>query len=152
MSDQEFCISCGELVDSLDDNTGWCNPCSGIRQKTDKKCVRCNTALSSFSSEYICLTCKESDWANEIEELMGRGFSYTRAKLLIAKNNQATCLSCGDIMPRATKGRHLFCANRTSCKSASRRVKHLRLNKGMSHTDALNKVLGEIHATNQVVA
>lgn len=126
-------------------DTGWCPTCSGIieGELTNVVCVRCKTVFQS-RGEFICNQCKEDDWANEIEQLMVLGVSFTRAKLLVAKNNQAVCLCCGETMPRATKGRHLFCTNHKQCKSASRRVKHLRLDKGMNKEAALTIVLREI--------
>ena len=78
--------------------------------------------------------------------------SYTRARQLIAINNQAVCLCCGDVMPHTTKGRHLFCRNKQKCKSASRRLKHLRLGKGMTHSKALAQILTELQEKAQEAA
>lgn len=142
---EEICPSCGSYS-ILDDYTGWCPKCTGhiVNVSDVRYCVRCNAAFVSNSSEFICHACKEERYANEIEHIMGtQNVSYSRARQLVASNHQAVCLCCGDVMPRATKGRHLFCSKQ-KCKSASRRLKHLRLGKGMSHSSALTLLLSEL--------
>src|SRR6266404_2066220 len=133
----DVCPSCGSF-DELDEYTGWCPKCSGhvVNASGVRYCVRCNAAFVSDTSEFICHACKEERWANEIEHVMAtKNISYTRARQLVAIENRAVCLCCGDVMPRACKGRHLFCSKK-KCKSASRRLKHLRLGKGMTRSEA----------------
>jgi len=140
----EVCPNCGAF-DVLDDFTGWCAKCTGNTvNQCVRRCVRCSTSFVSANGDFICHACKEEDWANEIEHLMAsQNVSFSRARQLVAISNQAVCLCCGDVIPRATKGRHLFCSKK-KCKSASRRLKHLRLDKGMSHAEALTKILTEL--------
>jgi len=146
MGIDEVCPSCGQIT-QLDEYTGWCADCSAelkLGNSVVHFCVRCNAAFTSVKSEFICPSCKTEDWANAVEHLMGTySISHTRAKQLVALGEQATCLCCGSIIPRGTKGRHLFCS-KPKCKSASRRVKHLRLDKGMSKQEALKTVLEEL--------
>jgi len=151
--EEAVCPSCGDY-DILDDFTGWCPKCTGHIVNTNdvRHCVRCSAAFVSNSSEFICHACKQERWANEIEHVMGtKNISFTQARQLVAINNQAICLCCGDVMPRATKGRHLFCSKQ-KCKSASRRLKHLRLGKGMSHSQALAQILTELQEKAQAAA
>lgn len=146
-AEQEFCINCTRWVDYLLPNTGWCKECSGVTENTKQVCVRCKSVFRTSEGAFICDSCKQVEWANEVEQLMVIGrLSYNKAKSLVAKNNQATCLCCGEVMPRATKGRHLFCKSHQKCKSASRRVKHLRLAHYMTHEEALTQVLKEVHS------
>src|SRR5205823_5078884 len=101
---ESICPSCGAFS-ILDDFTGWCPKCTGhiVNTSDVRYCVRCNSAFVSVSSEFICHACKEERWANEIEHVMGtNNISFTQAKQLVAINNQAVCLGCGDVMPRAT--------------------------------------------------
>lgn len=151
----DICPSCG-AESELDEYTGWCSECSGHLSNSSNSsvryCVRCSSAFVSGSTEFICHACKEERLSNDIEEIMVlTRISYSRAKSLIAQSNQAVCLCCGDPIPRATKGRHLFCKAKPKCKSASRRLKHLRLGKGMSHEAALSQILEELHG-NEVEA
>lgn len=143
----DVCPSCGAF-EELDEYTGWCAKCTGhvVNTSDVRYCVRCSAAFVSDSSEFICHACKEERWANEIEHVMAtKNISYTRARQLVAIDNQAVCLCCGDVMPRATRGRHLFCSKQ-KCKSASRRLKHLRLGKGLTHSKALAQILNELHS------
>lgn len=161
-----FCPSCGNDSEfPLDDITGWCRDCSTTNviktaapnanvNASVKICVRCGQSFNSEKSEFICLKCKTEEWANEIEQLMGTGnISFTKAELLLAKSNQAYCLACGAVIARGTKGRHMFHMDITHpiCKSAGRRVKHLRLNKGMTREEAITTVLGELSINDQTV-
>lgn len=139
--DIAVCPSCGHLAD-LNNDTGWCDECSGIT-RYDLSCVRCGEDFKSTKQDFICQSCKTEQWANQIEELICKGLSFSKAKSLVAKRNQAVCLCCNGRIPRGTKGRHLFCS-KPKCKSASRRVKHLRLDKGLSPSDALSQVLAEL--------
>lgn len=139
--DIAICPSCGHLAD-LSNDTGWCDECSGTTRYS-LVCVRCQNEFQSVKQDFICQSCKTEQWANEIEELICKGVSYSRAKSLVAQSNRAICLSCNSRIPRGTKGRHLFCS-KPKCKSASRRVKHLRLDKGLTHSEALSQVLAEL--------
>lgn len=141
----EFCPSCGEETEQLNEITGWCDNCITDVTRAVGYCVRCQAAFVSSLNEFICPSCKFEKWANEIERIMVLGrISFSRAKKLAATEFKATCVGCGDFMPHATKGRHLFCS-KPKCKSASRRLKYLRLNKGKSHSEALSQVLNELH-------
>ena len=145
----DVCPFCGKLA-VLDEITGWCPECSGTGQLKTYTCVRCRKSFDSSLMEFICSSCKVEDWANEIEEVMGKfKVSFTKAKQLVAQSNQAVCLCCRKKMPRATKGRHYFCTSKKKCRSASRRVKHLRMSRGLAYEDALHIVLLELNPENK---
>lgn len=150
---EDVCPSCGDYS-ILDEFTGWCSKCTDhiVNTSDVRYCVRCNSAFVSESSEFICHACKQERWANEIEHVMGtQNVYFYIARQIVALNHQATCLGCGDVMPHTTRGRHLFCSKQ-KCRSASRRLKYLRLGKGMTHSKALAQILSELQQKAQEAA
>lgn len=96
--------------------------------------------MTAPKAVFICDACEAKDY-NEIERLLCFGISLTRAKTIVAGENKAYCLCCGDYMPRATIGRHYFCTKKSKCRTAARRLKYYRQMLGMSKEEALEKTL-----------
>jgi hypothetical protein len=140
----EFCIQCGKEVEQLNPTTGWCITCS------PDQCLNCGEKLKS--SSVYCNKCKKLFWleahADELEELMGTGLSFTSSIQRIRNENRPVCLCCELPIPHARssdKRPTKFCQRTAQCKSARRRYRTLQEGKlSLPASIALEQVLREL--------
>lgn len=119
----EVCPYCGNLVDSLNETTGWCNNCTEIGKTQAERFLETN--------------------ADHIEHYVIQGYSVSQSIDLLRKEIKPTCASCGGFIERASRTA-VFCRKRDRCRAASRRYVYLYTGKGLSKAEALAKVLEEI--------
>lgn len=117
----EFCSSCGNEVESLVDETGWCKDCS---KEYCPKCGKKKRIDREFCSSCIRVKWLE-DHADEIEELQSTGLSLSKAREVIYDKIRPTCLVCNSKISGA-KSSALFCNKTFECKQARRRYRTLR--------------------------
>lgn len=139
---EELCPSCGDFVEKLNDETGWCDPCSGITPSTH--CRRCNQPLGANNG--LCNQCKYILWleknADAIERVMVQYcVSSAQAKKIVLEQNRPLCLCCLNPIKGGTKGRHFFCTKTAKCRKAQNAYRYYKFRKGWSHEDALERAL-----------
>lgn len=140
----EFCAQCGEFVDYLNDETGWCNPCSGVTP-----CLRCDEPLNERAvgaNERLCNRCKYLVWletnADAIDRVMAtQEISAAAAKRVIIQQNRPICPSCNNPIKGGTKGRHVLCTQTAKCRKAHNAYRYYRYQKGLPHNEALQRAL-----------
>lgn len=121
----EVCPNCGELVNELDELTGFCYDCSHD--------------TNSLVDRYLELH------ADEIEHYLLQGKSLNQAIDLIHKTNGSfkRCVVCGNAMPHAPRNA-VFCRAQKECRRYARRYVYLYNERGLSKAEALAKVLEEV--------
>jgi uncharacterized protein YoaH (UPF0181 family) len=123
LDSNEFCPSCGEWVETLDQVSGWCSECSFVHHP--------DTISRQKLEIFLCTH------ADRIEILMHEGLSLTSAIRVIRNDIRPNCVVCDEPI-KGGKQYALFCGpHRRSYYHKLRRLKK----KGMSHTEALKKVL-----------
>lgn len=150
-SDEYFCTSCGDFVDQLDSDTGWCLECSGISLSI---CYGCGVYFEKDTPHRkLCKSCREERWltnhADELELYLSYGARMEFAKREVYHNNRPHCMSCGDSI--AKEGAN-FCNKKIACKRWARRYRRLRERyqaRGIIDPKriALSEVSAEIFAT-----
>jgi predicted RNA-binding Zn-ribbon protein involved in translation (DUF1610 family) len=132
-----LCPNCGDFVDHLSDTTGWCKKCSS--QESFYICQRCGEDFKSDTQRPYCTYCRDLHWleehADEIEEYMIEGCSFSAARARVSANHKPVCLACGS--PLLKQG--YFCI-KPECRSLYRKYHRKRM-KGMSTQAALEQVL-----------
>ena len=142
--EEEYCPSCGQFVDSLNDNTGWCNLCSGVTP-----CLRCNKPLvdrAVSDNEKLCNSCKYIVWletnADAIDRTMAEYcVSAAQAKRIVLQQNRPICLSCHNPIKGGTKGRHIFCTKTAECRKAQNAYRYYYNYKRLPQDEAIQKAL-----------
>lgn len=115
----DLCPSCGNFVDSLLEETGWCYPCSGIAPS--KRCIRCNKLTDRGRH---CRSCAYILWllrnADKIEEIMAsEGITARSARKICEELNRPICLSCKQPIKGGQRfGTPLFCTKTEACVKA----------------------------------
>jgi len=120
----EVCANCGNLVETLDDVTGWCYTCAGIEERP----------LVNWYIKWLTIN------ADEIERMMVfHCVTVSTAKKIVAQNNRPICLCCKKPINRGNK-RSVFCTTTPKCRIAQKvfdRSHHL------SREEAIQKALEE---------
>jgi len=124
---RDYCPSCGNFVDDIDADTGWCLECSGGSQA---RCIGCgNLFTKDAPHRKLCPWCREERWllrhANEIEDYMLAGATFKFAKREVYYNNRPVCISCNEPIPLATNGAN-FCTRYIMCRRWRRRYRTVR--------------------------
>src|SRR5580765_1641887 len=109
----ELCPACGNFVESLDEETGFCGDCNklyGVGSVT----VKDPTSSNHVSRVELWLL----ENATKIENVMQDfGVKARYAIKIVAAQNAVVCECCGEFIPHATPGRHFFCGKHPNCKS-----------------------------------
>lgn len=137
---EELCPSCGHFA-ILNDTTGFCADCSkpylveelckcGRRRRQQGRC------------------CYREAWydrnADRIEELISTGLTLGQAKERVISEDRAICVICLESIPGRIRANTIFCTRRPECRSATRRFRYLKEEKGMTEAQALTEVLEEL--------
>ena len=125
--DYELCPSCGEFVEELDEDTGWCYTCSGV---TKVSCLSCGAPFQKDAAHRkLCPKCRDERWlarnAESLEALLLHGYSITNARDQVYEYNRPHCLSCGAVLAGARNNAH-FCTKTPECRSWRRRYRTLK--------------------------
>lgn len=141
-SDEELCPSCGEFVDRLNDDTGWCDLCSGITPSTH--CKRCNQPLGANNG--LCNECKYIVWLEQNADAIDRTManycvSAAQAKKIVLAENRPVCLCCNNPIKGGTKNRHFFCTKTAKCRKAQNAYRYYRYTKNLPQQEAVKKAL-----------
>lgn len=133
----ELCPLCGNFVDRLNEQTGFCVQCStSVGVFEDKG----PTLVKSERAQRLELWLLEN--ADTIEDIMlSDSITAKEAIKIIAQNGKPACQICGDDMPHTTAGRHIFCTKRPECRKARRYYRYLVYEKHIDKEQALNKTL-----------
>jgi len=139
--DIEVCPNCGDLVDVLNDTTGWCDSCSGVTPSNS--CIRCGQEIGSGIR---CSRCKYLFWldcnADQIERLMATdGIKASKAKRLVIEQNRPKCLSCGEPIHRGMKDRDLFCNTKPECRRAGNAYDYHKNRQRRPHNESVQRAL-----------
>jgi DNA-directed RNA polymerase subunit RPC12/RpoP len=125
--DTYVCSNCGDLVEELDEFTGFCTACSPPRNKTE-----------SNAHEWLAKN------ANHIEFYMSLGNSVSVAIDRVYEDLRPVCLVCGRTISHASPGRVIFCRRTKICRRYARRYTYLYQDKGLSKSEALAQIVREL--------
>jgi predicted Zn-ribbon and HTH transcriptional regulator len=124
LSKKEVCPNCGEFVDTLDKETGWCFVCS------PQFCNKCGNEFKERQARKICSTCRSQEWiadnADAIEVYTAQGYSFTQARVKVLEQRRAICHCCHKPIKGGRQGVHIFCRTSVRCRKAKRRFRTLR--------------------------
>lgn len=148
-SEQELCPECGEFFDSLNEETGWCNSCSGVTP-----CQGCNEPLDEraiTANEHLCNKCKYINWleanADQIDRVMvTQQVTASIAKKIVIADNRPICVSCGNPIKGGSKAssnkpQSLFCTKTAKCRKAQNAYRYYYNFKRLTHEEALQRAL-----------
>ena len=107
----EVCTNCGEFVEQLVEETGWCKDCSPKARNVE-----------------------------HIEHYKKEGLSLRKAIKRAATDVKPTCAVCGKPMNRA-KRNAVICRRTVKCRQTARRYAYLYSEKGYTKAEALAEVL-----------
>ena len=134
--EQEFCPSCGDFVDHLDIESGWCVDCTGPTLSS-------NTALVASRIERWL-----AKFADTIEDVMQRESLTARVAIAyVATNYKAICIICLQPIKHGTYGRHFICNSTPECKKSRRRYKYLVYDKGYTKQAAIAVIVQQDDVT-----
>lgn len=145
---EEVCPACGNFVNSLDVETGWCNACLGISQS---QCFACGgNFIKDTPHRKLCTSCRDERWlerhANEIEEFLSYGARMSFAKREIYKLNRPVCIACGVSIKGAAESAS-FCTTSIECRRWRKRYRTLRESyQGKRVIDPAKTALAEVAA------
>lgn len=145
---EEFCPSCGNFVDTLDVETGFCLECLGISQS---QCLGCKEPFTKDSPHRkLCGKCRDERWlerhADELEQYLIYGARMSFAKREVYKHNRPVCISCGTAIKGAPEGAS-FCTTSIECRRWRKRYRTLRENyQGKGLIDPAKSALAEVSA------
>jgi hypothetical protein len=123
----EFCPNCGNEVNELDDETGFCAECTPNPRE-----------LYSRVEQYLAAN------AEELEFYIYHGKSlYQAIDLLHDGNHRPKCLCCGAVIKRA-KRTAVFCRQNKECRRYSRKYVYLYTERGLSKSQALAVIMEEL--------
>lgn len=129
----ELCPNCGNFVDSLNENTGFCGSCSGVG---DSSGFPTPTNKAERLELWLCQN------ADIIESLMlEERLTAKDAIKKVAQDSVPRCQCCGNEMPHTTAGRHIFCTKNDNCNKARRYYKYLVYEKGIEKDEARKSAL-----------
>lgn len=144
-SELDFCSECSQFVDSINELTGWCDPCSGITPPI--RCQRCNRENDNPGHKY-CFACRYIRWlehhADEIEIIMATDrISAAKARRLVHTKglNQPHCLCCGNRIKGGQINQHFFCTKTKECRKAHHAYRYHRRTLNRSHDLAVHHAL-----------
>lgn|SRR5215471_4595663 len=127
------CPSCGNLVTTLFDLTGWCGPCS-----------KPSTGVSSTTANYTKTERALAKNADAIEHYLTNGSATTTWQALrLARQDRAICVVCGESIPHASRN-VVFCRRYAKCRRYSRRYVYLYTERNMTKAQALATVFSEL--------
>ena len=134
----QICPHCGDFVVRLSESTGWCEKCTS--EESIYTCQRCGEDFRSKTHRPYCTYCRDLNWleahADEIEDYMIQGCSFTTARKRVSANHQPICLGCGSHLPKVG----FFCKKKARCRSLYRKFHKLRQS-GMSTEEALSQTI-----------
>jgi predicted amidophosphoribosyltransferase len=153
----EFCPSCGELVDSLDDLTGWCITCTSTAKFATnvtstaslfKGSTGAAVAFAADKSTVAVVTAKLEIALNanaeRVEYYITQGDGTTvKQALKLAQQDRPTCIVCGNEMPHAGR-KSMICRKQPECRRIYRRYRWLYAERGLSKTEAFAQILEEL--------
>ena len=145
---QEYCPSCGNFVDEIDLDSGWCLECTG---DSKARCLNCDELFTKDQPHRkLCGHCREERWllqhADELEDYLVRGATFAFAKREVYHNNRPRCTSCGDPIKNASNGA-MFCTQRLECRRWRRRYRTVReQNERRSLIDPAKMALAQVSA------
>lgn len=135
----EVCPNCGDLVEALNYDTGWCSECS------PSVCSKCGGPRTS--DHKLCIGCQRANWyernADQLERYIAQGLTLSEAKSKIIRENRAICVVCSSEIPGKHKSNTLFCKKNQECRKA-RWLYQERLRKGLPKEQALEEALREV--------
>lgn len=125
--EEEFCPSCGEFVDALDDETGFCYTCIGDARRD---CLACGKQFRADQTHRkLCPSCRDERWlqqhAEEVEVYLSYGARIEFARRQVYFENRPVCIACGQPIKGATNGA-VFCTRTIVCRKWRRRYRTLR--------------------------
>ena len=123
---QELCPHCGEFVNRLMLDTGWCVSCSGY-----------NVNTSLLVEQWLTTN------ANAVEHYLLQGNSLSKSIDLVAKGLKPVCVVCGTEMNNASRG-SVFCRRNATCRKFARRYTYLYQDKGLTKAQALARIMIEL--------
>lgn len=143
---EELCPACGNFVDALDDETGFCYLCIGDAKT---HCLACgNEFTADQAHRKLCPTCREERWlsyhADELEVYLSYGARIGFAKKQVYYENRPVCIACGEPIKGAADGA-MFCTRTIECRRWRRRYRTLR-EKRNDQKQAVAEVSAEIFA------
>jgi hypothetical protein len=148
---REFCPACGDFVNDLDAETGWCLECSGSKKS---RCLNCQKFFTKDQPHRkLCGGCRHDRWllrhADQLEEFLARGATIKLAIREVYAANQSSCIVCGGSIREGTN----FCTKNLSCRRWRRRYRTLRVRYQSRRVidpskQALSQVSAEIFAEN----
>jgi hypothetical protein len=135
----DVCPECGNFCDApLNESTGWCSDCS------PPVCNRCGGPRTS--DHKLCISCQRLQWiernADQLEEYIALGFTFSEAKRKITSENRAICVVCTSPIPGKHKKNTLFCKKNEECRKARWRYLE-RVKQGKPKAEALEEALRE---------
>ena len=137
--DPEVCPNCGNYVDELNEEEGWCFECAPA------KCKRCSGERTSTNK--YCISCQRILWyernAEKLEEYIAEGLSLSEAKSKIIRENRAICVVCSSEIQGKHKSNTLFCKKNSECRKARKKFFRL-IAIGKSQVEALELALREV--------
>lgn len=145
---EEVCPSCGNFVDHLDIETGFCLECLGISQS---QCLGCTKPFHKDTPHRkLCATCRDERWlerhADELEEFLVYGARMAFAKREVYKRNRPVCIVCSKPIKGAAEGAS-FCTATIECRRWRKRYRTLRENyQGRGIIDPAKTALAEVSA------
>ena len=145
---REFCVSCGNFVDELDETTGFCLECIG---SVKTRCLGCSQLFARDQPHRrLCPKCREERWlernADRLEDYLEFGATIQFAKRSVYGENRPVCLSCNEPIKGAKNGAN-FCTRTTDCRRWQRRYRTLREQSiGMRLLDPAKQALAQISA------
>jgi hypothetical protein len=147
-SSTEVCPSCGDFVDRLLDDTGFCAECSRPFRKGGVICERCEKRNIDDESHHICRVCRHEEWLGKHADaldrhLAGNGLRIGKAIRSVKMDNRISCLRCGRPMRQATRGQAYFCS-KPECRTAQNKLRKLIYVKHIPRRQALSIVLEEL--------
>jgi len=118
----QICPDCGEFVDELNEQTGWCFNCSPSAH---------HNSVSRVERWLI-------RYADTVEFVMQvQSITAKLAIIEVHATYKATCIICHSPIKHGTHGRHFLCNSTPECKKARRRYKYLIYDKGLTKEAAL---------------
>ena len=142
----EVCPNCGNLVELLLDDTGWCPTCTllPLHAGGASLCAHCGAVHKETGR--LCGRCKRENWnkkhSSVIKVYMDKGYTYREARALASEVSRPLCVICGQRIKGGNE-RSMFCSATTECRRARRRYLYLYQSKGIPKATALNQVIQE---------
>lgn len=146
----EVCPACGDFVEALYAETGWCLECSEVSEPAKlTPCGGCRRLFKpSHETRTHCSTCLKYEWrisnADLIEAYMAQGFGLLAAIAEVRSNNAPCCLNCGTPIKSGYGGVAFFCKE-PACRKVYRRYRIFKEQRRMPKEAALKEALAISH-------